>query len=131
MFALTKQGGQAMAMPDVCKTPIPPAGPVPIPYPNLGMPMLGMPATMKVLIAGMPALTKASKITISNGDQAGVAGGVVSGKIMGPVEFLTGSLKVKLEGNPAIKLTDPTKHNDGNIVGVVLLPSQFVVMVMG
>ena len=93
--------------------------------------MMGMPCTLKVLISGMPALTKASKIPLSNGNQAGVAGGVVSGKIMGQAEFVSGSLKVKLEGNPAIKLGDPTKQNDGNTVGAVLVPSQAVVMIMG
>ena len=131
MFAVTKQNGQCMAMPDVCKTPVPPAGPVPIPYPNIAMPMMGRPCTLKVLISGMPALTKASKIPLSNGNQAGVAGGVVSGKIMGQAEFVSGSQKVKLEGNPAIKLGDPTKQNDGNTVGAVLVPSQAVVMIMG
>ena len=131
MFALTKAGGQCMAAPDVCKTPIPPAGPVPIPYPNIAMPLMGNPCALKVMICGMPALTKASKIPLSNGNQPGVAGGVVSSKIMGPTEFLLGSLKVKIEGNPAIKLGDPTKQNDGNIVGAVLVPSQFQVMVMG
>lgn len=131
MFAVTKQNGQCMAMPDVCKTPAPPAPPIPIPYPNISMPMMGMPCTLKVLICGMPALTKASKIPLSNGDQPGVAGGLVSGKIMGATEFILGSLKVKLEGNPAIKLGDPTKQNDGNAVGSVLVPSQAVVMIMG
>lgn len=29
-------GGMNMVMPDVCKTPAPPAGPIPIPYPNIG-----------------------------------------------------------------------------------------------
>lgn len=131
MFAVTKQNGQCMAMPDVCKTPAPPAPPIPIPYPNISMPMMGMPCTLKVLICGMPALTKASKISLSNGNQPGVAGGLVSGKIMGATEFILGSLKVKLEGNPAVKLGDPTKQNDGNAVGSVLVPSQAVVMIMG
>jgi uncharacterized Zn-binding protein involved in type VI secretion len=111
MFAVTKQNGQCMAMPDVCKTPAPPAPPIPIPYPNIAMPMMGNPCTMKVLISGMPALTKSSKIPMSNGDQPGVAGGVVSGKMMGETEFILGSMKVKLEGNPAVKLGDPTKQN--------------------
>lgn len=130
MFAVTKQNGQCMAMPDVCKTPLPPAAPVPLPYPNIALPMLGNPATTKVLIAGMPALTKASKISISNGDQAGAAGGVMSSKIMGPTEFVSGSMKVKLEGNPALRLGDPTRQNDGNAIGAVLLPSQSTVMIM-
>lgn len=130
MFAVTKQSGQCFAMPDVCKTPAPPAPPVPIPYPNIAMPMMGNPATTKVMISGMPALTKASKISMSNGDQAGVAGGVASSKIMGPTEFIMGSMKVKLEGNPAVRLGDPTKQNDGNTVGSVLAPSQAKVMIM-
>lgn len=130
MFAVTKQSGQCFGFPDVCKTPAPPAAPIPIPYPNIAMPMLGNPATTKVMICGVPALTKSSKISLSNGDQAGVAGGVVSGKMMGPVEFMMGSMVVKFEGNPAVRLGDATKHNDGNTVGAVLAPSQAVVMVM-
>lgn len=130
MFAVTKQGGQCMGMPDVCKTPAPPAPPVPIPYPNMAMPPMGNPATTKVLIGGMPALTKASKITLSSGDEPGVAGGVVSGKNMGPAEFVLSSMVVMLEGNPAVRLGDMTKHNDGNIVGSVLAPGQVIVMVM-
>jgi len=130
MFAVTKQAGQCFAFPDVCKTPAPPAPPIPIPYPNIAMPMMGNPATLKVLISGMPALTKASKIPISNGDQPGVAGGMASSKVMGPAEFVLGSMKVKLEGNPAVRLGHPTKQNDGNTVGTVLAPSQTKVMIM-
>ena len=29
-------GGMSIAFPDVCKTPAPPAPPIPIPYPNIG-----------------------------------------------------------------------------------------------
>ena len=29
-------GGMSMVLPDVCKTPAPPAPPIPIPYPNIG-----------------------------------------------------------------------------------------------
>ena len=130
MFAVTKAGGQCMAMPDVCKTPAPPAPPIPIPYPNIGMPPMGDPATVTVLIAGMPALNKSSQIPLTSGDEAGVAGGMVSGKNMGEVKFIMGSLTVKLEGAPAVRLSDPTQHNGGNAMGAVLAPSQSVVMVM-
>ena len=101
-----------------------------MPYPNIGMPPTGNPVTQKVMIHGMPALTKASKIQPTNGDQPGSAGGVVSGKIMGPAEFIMGSVKVKLEGNPAVFMGNPTKQNDGNAVGSNLVPSQNVVMIM-
>ncbi|OYO27937.1 DUF4150 domain-containing protein [Janthinobacterium sp. PC23-8] len=130
MYAVTKQDGQCLAAADVCKTPAPPAPPVPLPYPNIAMPMMGDPATEKVFITGMPALTMASKITISSGDEAGVAGGVASAKQMGPAEFTQGSMTVSLEGNMAVRLGDPTKHNDGNAIGSVLAPSQNIVMIM-
>lgn len=131
MFAVTLAGGQCMAnAPDVCQVPSP-AGPVPTPFPNIGMPPMGNSPTTKVLVSGMPALTKASKIPMTNGDQAGTAGGgVVSGKIMGEVEFVMGSTKVKFEGNPAVRLSAPTKHNAGNTIGQVLAPSQSKVMIM-
>ena len=35
-FAHKNSGGQSLVFPDVCKTGAPPAGPIPIPYPNLG-----------------------------------------------------------------------------------------------
>lgn len=134
MFAVTKQAGQcAASVPDMCIVPVPsPSGPVPtpMPFPNLAMPMMGNPATLKVLIAGSPALTKASKISISSGDEAGSLGGVVSGTIDGVAEFVTSSATVKLEGNFAVKLSDMTKQNGGNTVGAVIAPSQTVVMIM-
>ena len=131
MYATTKEKGQLLAMPDVCLTPAPPAPPIPTPYPNVGMPTMANPVTQKVMICGMPALTKASKCQPTNGDQAGVNNGVVSGKIMGPTEYIMGSMKVKLEGNPAVYMGNPTKQNDGNAVGSDLQPSQNKVMIMG
>jgi len=129
MFAVTKEKGQCMANPDVCKTPTP-AGTVPTPYPNIAVPMMANPVAMKVMISGMPALNKSSKINISNGNQPGSAGGVVSNKIMGLCEFVVASQSVKFEGHPAVRLGDTTKQNDGNAVGSVVQPSQAVVMVM-
>ena len=35
-FAHKGSGGMSMVFPDVCKTPAPPAPPIPIPYPNMG-----------------------------------------------------------------------------------------------
>lgn len=129
MFAVTLAGGQCMATPDVCQVPTP-LGPVPTPFPNVGMPPMGNSPTTKVLVSGMPALTKASKIPLTNGDQAGTAGGVVSGKVMGEVEFIAGSTKVKFEGQAAIRLSTPTKQNAGNTVGAVLAPSQTKVVIV-
>ena len=93
MFPIaTKQGGTAVAFPDVCKTPTP-AGPVPIPYPNTGQMMQANPGTCpkKVKILNQPPLTTQSIIVMSSGDEAGTVGGVVSGMVKGPVQFKKGS----------------------------------------
>lgn len=129
MFALSIAGGQCLAGTDVCNVPSP-AGPVPTPFPNSGMPQLGTPPSTKVLVCGMPALNKSAKIPLTNGDQAGTAGGVTSGTIMGQVEFTKGSAKVRIDGSPAVRLGDATKHNNGNAPGAILAPSQTKVMVM-
>lgn len=130
MFALTMAGGQCMAAPDVCKTPSP-GGPVPVPYPNIALPNTADPGscTQKVKIINMPALNLGSKIPMTNGDQAGSAGGVVSGTIMGPAKFNKGSQKVKFEGKAAVMLTSPTGQNgqNPNAQGAAVAPSQTLV----
>lgn len=129
MYAVTQEGGMCMSPTDICETPTP-AGPVPTPYPNIGEPTMGDPACERVLICGSPALNKASSIVQTDGDQVGAAGGVVSGEIMGEARFTEGSLKVTLEGAPAVRLTCPTTHNANNCVGSCLVPSQVLVMIM-
>ncbi|KIQ31966.1 type VI secretion protein [Variovorax paradoxus] len=129
MFAVTLAGGQCMATPDVCEVPTP-GGPVATPFPNIGLPSMGDSPTTKVLVSGMPALTKASKIPLTNGDELGKVGGVVSKKSQGEVEFVVGSAKVKFEGQPAIRLSTPTRQNAGNALGTVVAPSQSKVMVI-
>jgi len=128
MFICTAGGGSTMAMPDVCKTPAPPAPPIPLPYPNMAQLAMGMPPVPNVLIGGAPSLNKASKIPISSGDEPGVAGGVISGTIIGEVEFIMGSMIVTIGGKPAVRFGDPVKANKGNAVGSVIAPSQSIVM---
>ncbi|MBA1147269.1 DUF4150 domain-containing protein [Ectothiorhodospiraceae bacterium WFHF3C12] len=131
--ATNKAGGQCMAFPDVCKTPTP-GGPVPVPYPNIGMvPQVnGGTCTSKVKIQNQKVLTKNSKITMSSGDEAGSVGGVVSNKIKGEVVYKKGSSKVKMEGKPAAHLTSMTGHNGTNAnmpAGAQIAPSQVKVLV--
>jgi uncharacterized Zn-binding protein involved in type VI secretion len=73
-----------------------------------------------------------SKVTLSNGDQAGASGGVVSAKIMGEMAFIMGSAVVMVGGKPAVRVTSLTDHNGSppNTVGVVTAPCQTVVMVL-
>jgi Domain of unknown function (DUF4150) len=132
--ASTRMAGMCQAFRDVCKTPTP-AGPVPIPYPNIAQNPMMDPgsATTKVLIMNMPCGTAMTKIHMSNGDEAGSAGGVVSSKIMGPAMFKTGSPKVLFEGKPAAMLLSMTGQNDAPVsnapAGSQVVPSQAVVLV--
>jgi len=130
--ASTKGGGQTFAFPDACKTPTP-AGPVPIPYPNIGMVNQVTGESTKVKLAGAGAVTKKSKMNRSQGDEAGTAGGVVSSMNMGPVQYKKGSAKVKVEGQPVQHLTAMTGHNGSNAnmpAGMQVAPSQTKVLVM-
>ncbi len=109
-------GGMSMVFPDVCKTPTP-AGPVPIPYPNVGKAADATAGPTTVKVEGKMPMVKGAKYMMSAGDEAGSAGGVVSGKIKGPCEFMIYSFDVKLEGKNACRLGDPLFHNDKNIMG--------------
>lgn len=130
----TTAGGIAQGFPDTCLVPAPPAPPVPTPFPNVGMLAQTNRATcsQKVKILNMPALVQNSAIPMSSGDEAGSAGGVVSGMIKGQVSFKTGHAKVSLEGKKVIYLTAPSAHNGTNAncpAGVVVAPSQAKVFV--
>jgi hypothetical protein len=129
----TKQGGSSTAFPDTCKTPTP-AGPVPLPYPNTAMLMQANPSTCskKVKIMNQPVITKQSVIPMTSGDEAGSAGGVISGTIKGPAQPKKGSAKVKVEGKPVVFQTCPFGHNGTNAnapMGMQTTPSQTKVMV--
>jgi hypothetical protein len=134
MFQQTMAGGMNLGFPDVCLTPTP-VGPIPIPYPNITTGATTNPATtaLTVLTDGMPSLNQMSMIPISNGDNAGVNMGVASGLVMGPTEFILGSITVIKEGTPAQRLTSVTGHNglSMNSPGVSLVPSQVTVLVLG
>lgn len=130
--ASTKGGGQCFAFPDVCKTPAPPAPPIPIPYPNIGMPNQAKKTATKVKFVGKEVITKKSEIPRSSGDEAGVAKGLVSSKNMDKVTFKKGSSKVKIQGQPCVHLTVPTGHNGSNAnmpAGAQVTPSQTKVLV--
>ncbi len=135
MFHSTMMGGMSLGFPDVCQTPIPPAGPIPIPYPNIttGATCIPPTAAMTVLTMGTPSFNQATEIPLSNGDNAGVALGVASGLVMGPQEHTLGSLTVMTGGPPAQRMTSITGHNglSENCPGITLVPSQFKVLVLG
>ena len=107
-----KSSGIATAFPDVCKTPSP-AGPIPIPYPNIAMSSDTAKGSKKVTVDGEPIMLKDSNFSMSTGDEAGSAQGVVSNKIKGKAEFVNYSFDVKVEGKNVPRLGDMMLQNKG------------------
>ena len=129
--ATTQMGGLCSAFPDTCNTPSGGAV-VPIPYTNTSQPTLAVNTSPKVFVLGMPAVTLASQIPVSEGDEPGVAGGVTSGVFKGPTTFTKGSSNVFVVGFPWVHLTSMTKQNGvapNNPAGAVVAPSQSKVFV--
>lgn len=110
-------GGMSIAFPDVCKTPAPPAGPIPIPYPNIAQASDTSDGPTKVKTDGEMPMVKGAKYSKSSGDEAGSAGGVVSSVNMKEAEFMMYSFDVKFEGKNVCRMGDPLFHNKKNIVG--------------
>lgn len=98
---------------DICKTPAPPApAPIPMPYPNIAMTATPGPGyTTKTLVMATPMYTKKSKTAISNGDQPGVAMGLISNKIMGMCEVTMSSNDVEAESGGVARAFDMTLSN--------------------
>lgn len=106
--------GISTAFPDVCKTPSP-AGPIPIPYPNIAQSSDTASGTSTVKCDGNPVCVKDSNFSMSTGDEAGSAGGgVASNKIKGKAEFVNVSFDVKFDGKGVARALDLMLHNDKN-----------------
>ena len=54
---------------------------------------------------------------MTSGDEAGSAGGVMSGKIKGEAEYMMYSFDVKFEGKGVCRMADPLFHNKKNGMG--------------
>lgn len=105
--------GVTIAFPDVCKTPSP-AGPIPIPYPNVAKSSDTSQGTSTVKCDGNPVCVKDSNFMMSTGDEAGSLLGIASNKIKGKAEFVNVSFDVKFEGKGVARALDPMLHNDKN-----------------
>src|SRR3954466_6259456 len=106
--------GKAIGFPDVCKTPSP-AGPIPIPYPNIAQSSDTDKGTKKVKVNGKPVCIADSNFKMSSGDEAGTAGGgVASNKTKGKAEFVNYSFDVSFEGKGVARAMDMMLHNDKN-----------------
>jgi hypothetical protein len=107
-------GGVTQAFPDVCKTPAPPAPPIPIPYPNIAMSSDTSKGATTVLSDGNPTCVKDSNFMVSTGDEAGSLLGIASNKIKGKAEFVNFSFDVFFEGKNVARAMDLMLHNDKN-----------------
>jgi hypothetical protein len=128
MFPVTTTGGGVVSStpPDVCKTPAPPAPPIPIPYPVTAQVPQATPTAMKVKVMNMMPLIQGSQIPMCLGDQAGVAGGVVSGMFGQACKPSVFSMKVKFDGKPVCRMTSMWQMNgsSANTTGLQAAPSQ-------
>jgi hypothetical protein len=129
MFANTQLAGIDMGFPDVCLTPTP-AGPVPVPYPNIAAGPMGVPAVYNVLFMCAPAHNMATIVPLTNGDNAGLALGVASGTVMGPSRHLTAAFSVLVGGMPATRLSSVSLQNSTNCPGARIVPSQTKVLIL-
>ena len=120
--------GITIAFPDVCKTPTP-AGPIPIPYPNIALSSDTDKGTKKVTCDGNPVCVKDSNFKISTGDEAGTAGGgIISAKTKGIAEFVNYSFDVKFEGKNVCRAFDLMLHNNKNTPPFPLLQGPIISM---
>ncbi len=131
MFANTQMMGTDIGFPDVCLTPVGPAV-APIPYPNIAMGPMGVPAVYNVLFMCTPAHNMATMIPMTNGDNAGVGTGVASGMVMGKESPTTAAFKILIGGKPATRLTMTSMGNGTNCpTNTRLAPSQTKVLILG
>lgn len=107
-------GGSGKAFPDVCLSPPPPpAGPLPIPYPNSLQASDLTSGSKSVKVQGAEtALEDASNISTSMGDEGGTQGGnVVTHKTKGKGYFMLWCFDVKVEGKGVDRHGDPIGQN--------------------
>lgn len=130
MFVNTNLGVLDFAFPDVCLTPI--LGvPTPLPYPNVALSFADIPAQFQVIIGGGLAENLVTVGAMSNGDQTGVGGGVISHFFMSQFRSLLGSFKVFVGCIPCTHMLGIVGQNGllPNMVGVSLTPAQVTVLV--
>lgn len=121
---------------DVALTPIPsPVGPipVPIPYPNFGLNPMALPMTtaMHVFQTFTPAHNVATTVPLSNGDNAGILGGITCAPLDMSFNFRTSCATSMLMGClPVVRMVDMTLQNMWNSVGLTASPSQVQTLVL-
>jgi len=111
---------------DICKMMYGPV-PGPIPCEDMGMWLMAI-GVPDVLISGMPGCNLICMIELSEADEDGILGGMVSGIIMGLVMAEMGSPVFMVDGLPAASMGESmTIQNLINAVGLYAIPSQCIV----
>jgi hypothetical protein len=110
-------GKTTAAFPDTCLSPpTPPAGPVPIPYPNTACASDTTNGSTSVMISDQEIMLKdQSTFKKSTGDEAATKSlgmGVVTHTIQGEASFVAWSMDVKIEGHNADRHLDMTINNE-------------------
>jgi hypothetical protein len=105
------------AMPDVCMSPpSPPAGPIPIPYPNFAQASDTASGSRSVQVGGDQVGMKSdSNFSKCSGDEAATKSfgmSVVSGCIQGKTSAQAWSFDVQVEGANVTRLLDLTTNNN-------------------
>ncbi len=122
IVAKSADGKAICAFPDVCLSPpTPPAGPVPIPYPNTGFASDTTDGSKTVKLSDQEVCLKnKSCFSKSTGDEAAtktLGMGVVTHTIQGEVYFNSWSMDVKIEGENVCRNLDLTTHNHMSVPG--------------
>jgi hypothetical protein len=110
-------GQSAAAFPDVCLSPpSPPAGPVPIPYPNTAKASDTANGSTTVMICDQEVMLKDQSVfKTSTGNEAATKSlgmGVVTHTIQGEASFIVWSMDVKFEGANVPRHMDMMVHNE-------------------
>ena len=106
-----KSNGICLGFPDVCLTSTP-AGPVPIPYPNVAMSSDTSDGSRDVRCDGESVMLQGSAFSTSTGDEAGSVGGVISLGTKGKAKFILYSFDVRIEGKPVPRMADLMLMNE-------------------
>jgi len=105
--------GITIAFPDVCKSPVPVGGGVPIPYPNIAKSATAAQKSNKTKVTTKKVVTKGSAYSKSYGDQPGTLRGKVSSKNVsqhaGEIQQLKGMLNGLHNKLQAMKSNDPNE----------------------
>ena len=120
--------GITIAFHDICKTPAPPAPPIPVPYPNIAKSSDTSKGTTSVKCDGNPVCVSDSNFMVSTGDEPGTLLGIISNKVKGKAEFVNFSFDVKFEGKNVERAFDLMLHNDKNTPPFPLIQGPVIAM---